>query len=118
MLLHAGISRLGYRSKPQLGGQSYLETYAAMTPRERFLVWLALVNFGLFLIALFALGGEAISGKSQDGLYYLGYRGTYTEVSRFVFTYSLFHTLSLFVTHPLAIAAGFSASRRARASNL
>ena len=117
MSLHVGFSRVGYRSKPQLGDPSYLQTYAAMTPRERFLVWLALVNFGLFLIAVFALDGEAISGKSQDGQYFLGYRGAYTEVSRSVFTYSFFHTLSLFVTHPLAIAAGFMASRRERNSN-
>jgi hypothetical protein len=88
-----------------------------MTPRDRFLVWLAVVNFGLFFISVFALNGDAISGKSQDGQYFLGYRGAYTEVSRSVFIYSFIHTLSLFVTHPLAIAAGFMASRRVRNSN-
>ena len=44
----------------------------------------------------------------RDGHYYLGYRGTYTEVSRSLFVYSFNHTLSLFVTHPVAITAGLS----------
>ena len=88
-----------------------------MTNSERFLVWLALANFSLFVVGLFALGGEAISGRSEDGRYFLGYRDRYTEVSRSLFLYSFVHTLSLFVTHPLAIAAGYRAGRRARKSN-
>lgn len=88
-----------------------------MTKSERFLVWLALANFSLFVVGLFAVGGEAVSGRSEDGRYFLGYRDRYTEVSRSVFLYSFLHTLSLFVTHPLAIAAGFRAGRRARRSS-
>ena len=85
-----------------------------MKPRERFLFWLAIVNFFVFAAVAVALGGDAINGTSRDGHYYLMHHGIYTEVSRAVFIYSTLHTLSLFITHPMAIVVAIKAWSRAR----
>jgi hypothetical protein len=69
---------------------------------------LAVVNFLAFAIFSSILGGDALTGKIEDGHYYLRYRGKYTEVSPAVFQYSRLHALSLFVTFPLGIFAAFS----------
>ena len=105
---------MSYRSRPRLGPPAVREAYAVMTSPERFFFWLAIVNFIVFVAIAVPLGGDAISGMSRDGHYYLMEHGIYTEVSRPVFIYSAIHTLSLFVTHPLGIAAGFRARNRAR----
>ena len=105
---------MSYRNRLLLGRPSGRETYAVMTPHERFFFWLAIVNFCVFVAIALALGGDAINGTVRDGHYYLMEHGVYTEVSKPVFTYSAIHTLSLFITHPLGIAVGFRASSRAR----
>lgn len=85
-----------------------------MTQVERFLFWLAVVNFVVFVVIAVALGGDALSGTTRDGHYYLMQHGVYTEVTRPVFLYSTIHTLSLFITQPVGIAAALRAAVRAR----
>src|SRR5436190_12067325 len=68
---------------------------------------LAVVNFLAFMLISSYLGGEALTGKIEDGHYFLRYRSRYTEVSATIFAYTRLHALSLFVTFPLAIVAAF-----------
>ena len=76
-----------------------------------------LLNFVVFLIVAFHLGGDAVNGKVVGGHYYLfglqhesGHKG-YTEVSETVFNYSRWHVYSIFVTWPLMMAALFTQNR-------
>ena len=54
-----------------------------------FLAWF--LNFAAFAIISGFIGGDALSGHIVDGHYYLRSHGKLTEVSREVFTYSLWH---------------------------
>ena len=72
----------------------------------RIVVAVAIVNFLSFWIISIASGGDALSGKVEGGKYYVAHRGNYTEVSQEFFYYSRVHTVSVFVTHALAIACG------------
>src|SRR5262245_4069370 len=67
------------------------------------LFFLALVNFGAFAVSTFVLGGDALSGKQEDGHFYVSHKGNYTEVSEAAWRYSLAQSLSVFVTHPLGM---------------
>jgi hypothetical protein len=51
--------------------------------------------------------GDALHGKIVDGHYFLGNHGTYTEVDQGTFEWSRIHSLSLIVTHPIALAGMF-----------
>jgi hypothetical protein len=51
----------------------------------------ALINFLLFIIIDLVLGGDAANGHIENGHYFLASHGKLTEVSAFVFTYSLIH---------------------------
>ena len=75
---------------------------------------LALFNFAAFWIASDLLGGDALNGKVENGHYFLAEHGRLTEVRAGVFTYSLWHARSLFVTNPLAMLTCWLASRRGR----
>ena len=66
----------------------------------------AMVNFTVFWIAGVILGGDAIAGKIDNGRCYLSSHGKYTEVSHGVWVYSKFHTISVWITHPLGILGG------------
>ena len=59
----------------------------------------AFVNFAVFISIDIYLGGDALNGYAKDGHYFLGSHGAYTEVSRFVWTYSYWHTISVIVGH-------------------
>ena len=74
----------------------------------------ALVNFFSFTILSLYLGGDALQGRQAAGHYFLALHshGPVTEVSRTIFEYSQWHVLSLFVTIPLAILAGWLAFRK------
>lgn len=76
---------------------------------------LGVLNFVIFVIVAVAIGGDAVNGKAVGGHYYLASHGKLTEVSEAVYTYSLWHVRSLFVTHPLAILTGYLANRERRA---
>nr|WP_050780973.1 hypothetical protein [Bradyrhizobium sp. ORS 278] len=76
---------------------------------------LCVLNFVAFVVGAIALGGDAISGRSGGGHYYLASHGKLTEVSAAVFTYSRWHILSVFVTHPLAMIIGYVLNRENKA---
>ena len=69
------------------------------------IVVIGLINFAAFGIIASLIGGDAVSGTVEQGRYYLASHGRLTEVTEAVFHYSLAHAISVFVTHPLAIAA-------------
>lgn len=82
---------------------------------QHVLPWLALAviavgftNFVWVLAEASWLGGNAQGGYVADGHYFLHDKasGTFTEVSREVWTWSYLHLASLVVTHPLMLAAG------------
>lgn len=60
---------------------------------------MAIVNFAAFIIINIYIGGDAINGHVTDGHYFLGSHGRYTEVNRAVWTYSYYHTISMWITH-------------------
>lgn len=66
-----------------------------------------IINFLAFFIVTNVVGGDAFNGKIQEGRYFLGYRGTYTEVGRFAYNCSYVHDLSIFITHPMAVIGLF-----------
>lgn len=68
-------------------------------------VCLAFVNFTVLSVAANFLGGNAICGKVEAGRYFLRDHSRFTEVSRTTFTCCLFHGYSVYITHPLALAA-------------
>ena len=47
-----------------------------------------------------------MNGGAENGRYYLKNRREVTEVSRGVYVYSLIHTVSVWVTHGLALGGG------------
>ena len=66
-------------------------------------VLLALLNFFLFEVGSFYIGGDAVNGKVENGKYYVwgyqhhdGVKG-FHEVSRAVFSYSRWHVYSVIV---------------------
>ncbi|GAA0887151.1 hypothetical protein GCM10009121_00370 [Rhodanobacter soli] len=64
------------------------------------------INFLVFAAVAYHLRGDALSGTIDAGRYFLGYKGSYTEVSKQVFEYSEVHALSVVITLPLAIVTG------------
>lgn len=74
----------------------------------RAVVCTAIMNFLLFGLISFALGGDALGGKVEEGRYYLGSHGHYTdEVHYVIFLYSKLHNHSVFVSMPLLVLASF-----------
>ena len=70
------------------------------------LVCLAFVNFAVLWGVAVTIGGYAVSGRVENGRYYLSDHGALTEVSRAMYNYSLVHTASTWVTHGLALGGG------------
>lgn len=71
-----------------------------------------IANFAIFFVVSLLIGGDAWNGHVVDGRYFLRSHGQLTEVNAAVFSYSRWHVISLFVTHPLgmiaaAVLAGF-----------
>jgi hypothetical protein len=48
--------------------------------------------------------GDALNGYEQDGHYFVRLHGAYVEVSRATWEWIRVHSLSVFITHPLAMA--------------
>lgn len=67
--------------------------------------FIGMLNFTVYWFVAVAIGGDAVNGKVADGHYYLASHGHLTEVSRETFHYSLIHSRSIFITHPLALIA-------------
>jgi len=76
---------------------------------------LGILNFVAFVIVAVAIGGDAVNGKAVGGHYYLASHGKLTEVSEAVYTYSLWHARSVFITHPLAMLTGYLANLEKKA---
>ncbi len=60
-------------------------------------ITLFVMNFISFWVIAFSIGGDAVSGHSVDGAYFLSMNGFDTEVSRLVYSYSMAHTLLLWL---------------------
>lgn len=77
--------------------------------RRLYLIGIAVgaINFLAFIIGAAVLDGDAMNGKTENGRYYVAYKGKYTEVSKSVFTYSRWHVYSVWVTFPIAMLCGF-----------
>ena len=61
------------------------------------------INFFWFIGESMSIG-DAAQGRIVDGHYYLNNKGTYTEVTKAAWDWSVFHGASIVVTHPLALA--------------
>jgi hypothetical protein len=77
---------------------------------------IGLLNFAVIFLVANWLGGDAVNGKEEGGRYYLANHGKLTEVTHAVWSYSRAHVYSVFVTHPIAMFAGFMSSREKRRS--
>lgn len=62
------------------------------------------LNFASYVVAYLALGGDAMSGRADEGGYFVNNHGRYAEVSQAAWVYSYAHT-SLFVLNLFGIAA-------------
>ena len=60
----------------------------------RIFVCLAMLNCFAFMIHDALIGGSAGIGRVEDGKYYVGSHGRYTEVSRAAFRFSWWHEAS------------------------
>jgi hypothetical protein len=69
----------------------------------------ALINFAVFTIIAFIIGGTAFNGYISNGHYYLSMNlgGHATEVSYPVFLYSQIHTYFLVINYVLFIILTF-----------
>jgi len=83
-----------------------------------FIVIVGAANFFAFWVIAVAIGGDAINGHEAGGHYFLAAHGGVTEVSRELFTYSLWHARSVFVTQPLAMLSAYLLSRDRKRGNL
>jgi hypothetical protein len=75
--------------------------------RLRLVIVIGVANFLAFVLVAGAIGGDALNGYIDHGHYFLRNHDLVTEVSRSVFVYSKWHSISTFVTHPLAIVAAW-----------
>ncbi len=77
----------------------------------------ASINFIAFMIITVKIGGDAISGRAEQGHYYVSEHGRQTEVSYPVYLFSYIHTISVMITHPLGLLAIFFLSRIKKQKN-
>jgi len=93
----------------RMGGMKrYLGTLGAVA------FFIAMINFAIFWLVALKIGGDAISGKVENGHYYVCEHGEYTEVSPGIWNYSKAHTISVFFTHPIGILGGALAAYATR----
>ncbi len=83
---------------------------------------LCALNFFAFAASSIAIGDSAANGTVKDGHYFVGDHGKNTEVSQRTWEISLWHSKSLFLTHPLAmiltiiLGSKWDADRKRKAS--
>src|SRR4051812_6108192 len=78
-------------------------------PRRRAIVYLigaflffgGVLNFVIYWHVAVRIGGDAVSGKVEDGRYFVSSHGKLTEVSPETWRYSYAHKISTWITHPL-----------------
>lgn len=66
-----------------------------------------LINFGLFFVIGSSIGGDAINGRIEDGVYLLSSHGRDTPVSPWVWHYSLTHARFVITSFILVFLYGF-----------
>ena len=90
-----------------------------LNPLPNWLVYtvgaIAIANFVAFILIAESIGGDALNGYAAQGHYFLSNHGRLIEVSRVTFECSRWHTISLFVTHPLAIFVGWKWTQQKKA---
>jgi hypothetical protein len=64
---------------------------------------ICILNFVAFGIGSMMIGGSATNGLQENGRFFVSEHGKNTEVTKQVWNYSLWHSRSLIVTHPLAM---------------
>jgi hypothetical protein len=89
-----------------------------VTPERRrgicnWIIAVAIVHFVVFVGTILAFGGDAITGRVEDGQYFLGNHGQYVEVPRGTWLASAIvgRTL-LYGTFPLGVLAALAKPRR------
>jgi hypothetical protein len=80
----------------------------------RWVVFVGVANFLVFVGGAMYLGGYAISGNVWGGHYFVAEHGHLTEVSRGAFLYSEWHAWSVLVMHPIVLVCAWLASRGAQ----
>ena len=68
---------------------------------------LGAINFLSFMASNLRLGGDALNGYQENGRYYVADHGEVTEVAEGDWRQNRLQGKSLFVTHPLMLAAMF-----------
>jgi hypothetical protein len=69
------------------------------------IVYLGMLNFVLFFMATFLVGGNALFGKVEAGQYYLGNHGYYIEVIYPIYLLSLIQGILFLVSVPIILIA-------------
>jgi hypothetical protein len=69
------------------------------------LIFIGISNFIACFIISIIIHGDAFTGKIVEGRYFVNSHGVYTEVGILVYVYSMYHIVSLYFTHPIAMFA-------------
>jgi hypothetical protein len=77
----------------------------------RVVSFVCLFNFVICIMTHLFIGGSAVNGFSGAGKYFVANGAEITQVTRAVFYYSLVHSYSLYITHPLAFIALYFADK-------
>jgi hypothetical protein len=78
------------------------------------LIAIAAIHFALFVATIVVLGGDALTGKLEDGQYFLGNHGQFFQVGRGTWLFSAVVGRTLvYGTFPLGIVAGLLRPRKA-----
>jgi hypothetical protein len=67
------------------------------------LILVGVLNFAALITTSMSIGGSADPEASRNGRFFLSDHGTRTEVDESAYRFSLIHSRSVFITHPLAI---------------
>jgi hypothetical protein len=65
----------------------------------------AIVNFVWVIVEVQSIG-DALSGHQSSGHYFVANKPGYTEVSQATWNWLRFHSMSMFVTHPVGLVGG------------
>jgi hypothetical protein len=65
---------------------------------------LCVCNFVAFGVGSIIIGGSSANGYKKEGRFFVTDHGKDTEVTEQTWNYSLWHSRSLILTHPLAMA--------------
>ena len=69
-------------------------------------------NLVAYIIIAQAIGGDAMAGRAEGGRYFLSNNGILTETTRGLFLYSQIHTLTTWISLPIAVVGGVISIRR------